>query len=90
MGGLGAAAMLSNIQVVNRTSNMPNLHEFVTTEEAAEMLGFNSKSIRNMVYNGKIEYTRFGRSLLISRKSLKEYIERTKGMSKNDPRRGNN
>ncbi len=31
---------------------------------------------------------RFGRALLIPRKAVKDYLEKTQGMSKNDPRRG--
>jgi len=80
--------MLYNLRFENRTAEMPELSEFVTTEEAAEVLGFNAKSVRNMVYNGTLEFTKFGRSLMISKKSLQDYIERTKGMSKHDPRRG--
>jgi excisionase family DNA binding protein len=66
---------------------MPDLAEFATTQEAAEILGFTVQSIRNMVYNGKLEFLRVGRSVMISRKSLQDYVDRTRGMSKNDPRR---
>jgi excisionase family DNA binding protein len=67
--------------------DMPDLEEFMTTEEAAEALGFNVVSVRNLVYKNKLESTRFGRSLLIPKKAVKEYLEKTKGMNKNDPRR---
>ena len=80
--------MLStNFRIVNRTSNMPNLSDFVTTEEAADMLGFHANSVRNMVYRGVLDYRKFGYFVLISKKSLKEYMDRTKGMDKYDPRR---
>lgn len=72
------------------SKTMPDLTEFMTTEEAAAILGFQVKSIRNMVYNGTLQASRWGRSLLISRKSVTEYLEKTQGMSKNDPRRGKN
>ena len=66
---------------------MPDLQEFITTKEAAELLGFNVQTIRNMVYAEKLDSIKFGRSLLISKKSVKEYQEKNKGLSKNDPRR---
>jgi excisionase family DNA binding protein len=67
---------------------MPDLADFMTTEEAAKLLGFNVKSVRDLVYKGKLKSSRFGRSLLIPRDSVKDYIKKTTGMSKNDPRRG--
>jgi len=67
---------------------MPDLSEFMTTEQAAKVLGFTVASVRQLVYKGKLESTRFGRSLLIPKTAVKEYLEKTKGMSKNDPRRG--
>ncbi len=66
---------------------MPDLAEFMTTQEAAEALGFTVVSVRNLVYKKKLESVRFGRSLLIPRKAVTEYKEKTAGMSKNDPRR---
>jgi len=66
---------------------MPDLAEFMTTQEAAEKLGFTVMSVRHLVYKKKIESIRFGRSLLIPKKAVTEYMEKTKGMNKNDPRR---
>ena len=66
---------------------MPDLAEFMTTEEAAEKLGYSPASVRNMVYQNKLEGIRFGRSILIPKKAVKEYLEKTRGMSKHDPRR---
>jgi excisionase family DNA binding protein len=59
----------------------------MTTQEAAEKLGYSAASVRNMVYQKKLDGIRFGRSLLIPKKAVKEYLEKTKGMSKHDPRR---
>jgi excisionase family DNA binding protein len=67
---------------------MPDLADFMTTKEAAKLLGFNVKSVRDLVYKGKLKSSHFGRSLLIPRDSVKDYIKKTTGMSKNDPRRG--
>jgi len=72
------------------TKVMPDLEDYLTTEDAAKKLGFHVKSIRYMVYNGTLEGLKVGRSLLVSKKSIKEYLEKTSGMSKNDPRRGKN
>ena len=66
---------------------MPDINEFFTTEEAARELGFTAMSVRHLVYKKKIEGVRFGRALLIPKKAIKDYLEKTKGMSKNDPRR---
>jgi excisionase family DNA binding protein len=67
---------------------MPDLNEFFTTEEAARELNFTVASVRQLVYKKKLESQRFGRALLIPKKAVKDYLEMTKGMSKNDPRRG--
>jgi len=68
-------------------STMPDLNEFMTTQEAAEKLGFNVRSIPYMIKSETLEGVRFGRSWLVSRKSVKKYLKKTEGMSKNDPRR---
>lgn len=67
--------------------DMPDLSEFMTTQEAAVKLGFTVESVRNLVYKNKLESMRFGRSILIPKKAVKEYLDKTRGMSKNDPRR---
>ena len=66
---------------------MPDLAEFMTTQEAAKALGFHVKRVPTMVKNKTLEGIRFGRAWLVSRKSVQDYLDKTKGMSKNDPRR---
>lgn len=66
---------------------MPDLAEFMTTEEAAAKLSFTVASVRNLVYKKKLESIKFGRSLLIPKKAVKDYLDKTRGMSKSDPRR---
>lgn len=66
---------------------MPDILDFYTTDEAAKVLGYSVASIRQMVFKKKIESIRLGRSILIPKKAVKAYLEKTKGMSKNDPRR---
>jgi excisionase family DNA binding protein len=68
-------------------NTMPDLAEFMTTQEAAEKLGFNARSIPYMIKTKTLEGVRFGRAWLVSRKSVQDYLEKTKDMSKNDPRR---
>ena len=66
---------------------MPDLTEFMTTQEAANKLGFHVKTIPMMLRNKTLDGIRFGRAWLVSRKSVQEYFDKTQGMSKNDPRR---
>lgn len=77
---------LSNIFGKTRTE-MPDLAEYMTTLEASKALGFHVKSVQNMVKNKTLEGLRFGRAWLVSRKSVQEYLKKTEGMSRNDPRR---
>ena len=66
---------------------MPDLAEFMTTQEAAEKLGFHVKSIPKMVRDKILEGERFGRAWLVYRKSVQAYLDKTRKMSKTDPRR---
>ena len=66
---------------------MPDLAEFMTTDQAAKALDFTVESVRQLVYKKKLESQRFGRSILIPSRAVKEYLEKTKGMNKKDPRR---
>lgn len=68
---------------------MPDLNEFMTTQEAANKLGFHVKTIPGMMRDKELEGMRFGRAWLVSKKSVQEYLSKTKGMSKHDPRRKN-
>jgi excisionase family DNA binding protein len=70
------------------TLPMPDLAEFMTTKEAPERLGFHVKSIPQMINKNRLQGIRFGRAWLVSRKSVQDYLDKTQGMSKNDPTRG--
>ena len=83
---------MSNLQehvlsfITNKT--MPDLAEFYTTQEAAEKLGFNVRSIPYMIKSKTLEGLKVGgKTWLVSKKSVTEYLKKTDGMSKNDPRR---
>ena len=69
---------------------MPDLTEFMTTQEAAQKLGFTIQAVNRLVSNKRLEGLRIGRINLISRDSVNSYLEKTNGMSKNDPRRKKN
>jgi excisionase family DNA binding protein len=68
-------------------STMPDLEEFMTTQEASEKLDLTIRAVTRLVTSKKLEGIRVGRMHLISRKSVKSYLDKTKDMSKNDPRR---
>ena len=72
---------------VRQNQTMPDLAEFMTTQEAAVKLGFHVKTIPMMLRNKTLDGVKFGRAWLVSKKSVKEYLKKTDGMSKNDPRR---
>jgi excisionase family DNA binding protein len=72
----------------NQTNKpMPDIAEYMTTQEAAEKIGFTIRAVNRLVTSNKLAGIRVGRMYLISRESVKSYLEKTKGMSKNDPRR---
>jgi excisionase family DNA binding protein len=79
--------MMLQPAVISSKDTMPDLNDFYSTAEAAKKLGFTVVSVRNLIYKKKIESIRFGRSLLIPKKEIAAYLERTKGMDKRDPRR---
>ena len=66
---------------------MPDLAEFMTTQEASKKLDLTIRAVTRLVTSKKLEGIRVGRMHLISRKSVKSYLDKTKDMSKNDPRR---
>ncbi len=66
---------------------MPDLAEYMTTQEAAEKLDLTIRAVNRLVISKKLEGVRVGRMNLISRASIKSYVSKTKGMNKYDPRR---
>ena len=68
---------------------MPDLAEFISTEEAAKKLELHVVTIRNMIRTKKLEGVKIGgKTWLVSKKSVEKYRVDTDDMSKNDPRRG--
>ncbi len=70
------------------TQPMPDLAEFMTAKEAAQELGYTARGIHMLIKKDKLEAVLVGRMYLVSKKSVKTYLEKTHGMSKNDPTRG--
>ena len=68
-------------------TKMPDLEEFMTTQEASEKLDLTIRAVNRLVANKKLEGIRVGRMHLISRVSIRSYLDKTRDMSKNDPRR---
>lgn len=67
---------------------MPDLAEFMTTKEAAQALDITSHGVRRLIRIQKLEALPVGKIYLVSRKSVKDYLDKTKGLGKNDPTRG--
>jgi excisionase family DNA binding protein len=73
--------------ISKRNQPMPDIEEFMTTQEAAEKLELTIRAVNRLVANKKLEGRKIGRMYLISRASVRSYGDKTKDMSKNDPRR---
>ena len=68
---------------------MPDLADYMTTEEAAKRLGYHLESIRRMLRDKELDGVKLGREWLVSRKSVEKYLKDNAGLGKFDPRRGN-
>ena len=66
---------------------MPDLAEFMTTQQASEIVDLTIRAVTRLVTSKKLEGLRVGRMHLLSRLSVKSYLDKTMEMSKNDPRR---
>jgi len=73
--------------VLERKRDMPDLNEFISTEEAAEKLKYHIEHVRRMMREGSIEGVKIGRTWLVRRTALDGYMKRTAKMAKHDPRR---
>jgi len=66
---------------------MPDLNDFISTEEAAVKLKYHVEHVRRMMREGSIEGVKIGRTWLVKREALDSYMKRTAKMAKHDPRR---
>jgi len=69
--------------------SMPNLKDYMTTEEAAKALEFHIVHIQRMLREKDLEGIKVGPTWLVSRKSVAGPKKRTEGLEQFDPRRGN-
>jgi excisionase family DNA binding protein len=69
----------------SQDKTMPDLANFITTQEAADDLGFHINHIRRMIRRGDLETMRVGHMLFVSKGSIKQYKESTKGYDKHSP-----
>jgi excisionase family DNA binding protein len=67
--------------------DMPDLNEFISTEEAAEKLKYHVEHVSRMMREGSIEGVKIGRTWLVKRTALDGFMKRTSKMAKHDPRR---
>ncbi len=70
-----------------RKREMPDLSDFISTEEAAEKLKYHVEHVRRMMREGSIQGLKIGRTWLVQREALEGYMKRTAKMAKHDPRR---
>ncbi len=66
---------------------MPDLTEYIETSEAAKELNYHVEHVRRMMREGRLKGIKIGRTWLVQKKSLEEFVARTLAMSKHDPRR---
>ncbi len=59
--------------------------DYLTVEEAAEMLGYHVQYVRKMARTGKLRADKKSRVWLIHRKSVEDYLRETAGKVKHDP-----
>lgn len=80
--------MTTALTTAKFTKRMPDLADYIPTEEAAQKLGYHVIYIRRMLREGKLKGIKVGPTWLVSRASVDDYQKANKGMDKNDPRRG--
>lgn len=52
-----------------------DLNQFMTTTEAAELLGVLTSSVDHLLHSGRIKGKKFGRDWLVYRPSIATYVE---------------
>lgn len=64
---------------------MPDLSDFISTEEAAEKLKYQIKQVCRMMQKGSIQGLRISRTWLVRRAALDGYMKHSASMAKHDP-----
>lgn len=76
-----------NLTQFTPASAMPDLADYMSTRDAAKLLGFHTAAVAYMLRRKRLEGVLVGHSWLVSRKSVRAYLRKNRGLSKNDPRR---
>lgn len=61
---------------------------YITTKEASGLLGIAQSSVARLIYNKKLQATKFANVWMVNEESVREYLERNKGKDPHDPTRG--
>ena len=70
-------------------ATMPDLADYMTTQEAADKLGYHVVHVRRMIREGDLQGLKVGNMWFVRKQSVDEYIKANAGLDKFDPRRGN-
>ena len=57
------------------------IHPYLSTEEAAEILGYSRQHVRVLVREGRLQGDRIGKNWLVSYSSVQEYLMQKNNMS---------
>jgi excisionase family DNA binding protein len=68
---------------------MPDLTNYMTTQEAADRLRYHVEHVRRMLREGDLQGQKVGYMWFVSKQSLDDYLAKTAGLEKFDPWRGN-
>jgi excisionase family DNA binding protein len=60
---------------MSEQQNNPNVTEWLTTAEAAELTGYHVKYVRRLVREGKIAARKRGRDWWVDKASVRAYID---------------
>jgi len=64
-----------------------DIAEYISTEDAAEMLGYHVEHVRRMIREGDLTSAKVGRSWLVLRRSVEDYLIFNRPLNKYDPKR---
>jgi excisionase family DNA binding protein len=62
--------------------------DIMTTVQAAEFLGIAPASVARLIRRGQLKGKRFGKSWMVYRSSVEDFLQKTEGKSKFDRTRG--
>jgi len=69
-----------------KNHTMPDLADYMTTQQAAKELGFHPETVRRLVRDGILVGQKWGKEWLVLKKSVEEYIKQF-GDNKHNSRR---